>query len=263
MSMKVSNGLDMQNTFIANLPTPTDPAHAVSKSYVDTIFGGWAWKDAARVASTGNINLAAPGATIDGVTLANGDRVLVKDQTTGSQNGIYIFNGAASPMTRSSDADAAAEFEAAKIGVEEGTTNAGTQWKQTVVNLTLDTTTIIWQSDDAAVPTATETVAGKAELATQVETDTGSDDTRIVTPLKLANWPGRTRKVSANFGDNSATQFDFTHNFNTRAVQVEIFRNASPWDTILCDVSRPDANTVRVNFAVAPTSNQFTYVIWA
>jgi hypothetical protein len=263
MSTKVANGLDMQSTPIANLPTPTDPAHAATKSYVDTIFGGWSWKDAVRAASTGNINLASPGASIDSISLSAGDRVLVKDQTSQPENGIYIWNGAATPMTRATDADAAAEFESAKVGVEEGTTNSGTQWKQITVNFTLGSGNVVWQSDDAAVPAATETTAGKAELATQAETDTGTDDARIVTPLKLATWSGRSRKASANFGDGAATQYDFTHNFGTRAVQVEIFRNSSPWDTILCDVSRPDTNTVRVNFAVAPTSNQFTYVITA
>lgn len=59
--------------------------------------------DAVRVASTANLTLTAPGATIDGVTLAVGDRVLLKDQTTLAENGIYVWNGAAIALTRAAD----------------------------------------------------------------------------------------------------------------------------------------------------------------
>jgi hypothetical protein len=78
----------------------------------------------ARVASTANIALSAPGATIDGVTLSNGDRFLAKNQTTQAENGIYVFNGAAVAATRASDWDEASEIKAGDIVVaEEGTTN--------------------------------------------------------------------------------------------------------------------------------------------
>jgi len=79
----------------------------------------------------------------------------------------------------------------------------------------------------------------------------------------LATWSLRTRKFQTNIGDNSATQIDVTHNFATRDVQVEIYRNASPWDTILCDVERSDTNTVRLRFAAAPTAAQFRVLVTA
>ncbi len=87
-----------------------------------------------RVASaTGiNINLAAPGATIDGITMATNDRFLAKDQSTGSQNGIYVYNGSATPATRATDADGNAEWVGGKmVGVQEGATNAETAWRVT------------------------------------------------------------------------------------------------------------------------------------
>jgi hypothetical protein len=75
----------------------------------------------ARVASTTNINIANPGtASFDGVTLNVSDRILLKDQTTPAQNGIYIFNGAGSPMTRATDADVWSEFPAQVVTVTEG-----------------------------------------------------------------------------------------------------------------------------------------------
>lgn len=87
------------------------------------------FKDSVRVASTAALTLASPGSTIDGVTMATGDRVLVKDQGTASENGIYVWNGAASAMTRAFDADDDTELTAGShVTVEEGTANADTSW---------------------------------------------------------------------------------------------------------------------------------------
>lgn len=83
------------------------------------------YKGSVRVASTGNVSTASPGSSIDGVTLSNGDRVLLKDQTTSSQNGIWVFNGSASALTRARDADRIRELSAgAKVYVEQGAANA-------------------------------------------------------------------------------------------------------------------------------------------
>ena len=97
----------------------------VSKEYVDAVKVGLDFKDSVRVASTASVTISGPGAAIDGVTLSSGDRVLLKNQSTGSQNGIYVFNGAASALTRAGDADADAEVTAGLfVFVEEGTANA-------------------------------------------------------------------------------------------------------------------------------------------
>jgi hypothetical protein len=86
-------------------------------------------KEPVRVATIASITLAAPGATIDGISMSNGDRVLVKNQGVLSTNGIYIYQGASSAMTRSLDASAAVDFAFMFIvGVRQGTINAGTHW---------------------------------------------------------------------------------------------------------------------------------------
>ena len=95
--------INLSSKFIIGAPTPTQADHVASKSYVDTLVAGVDWKNSVRVASTANVVLATPGATIDGVTMVAGDRVLLKDQTAQLENGIYLWNGAASTMTRSSD----------------------------------------------------------------------------------------------------------------------------------------------------------------
>jgi len=247
---KVSGALD-----------PTSAQDYATKVYVDSAVEGLNWKDSVRAASTANINLSSPGASIDGVSMAANDRFLAKDQSTASQNGVYIWNGAAVAATRAPDMDIAAEVEQAVVVVEEGTTNAATTWRQTAVNVTLGTTSLAFTSFGTGSPAASETVSGIAELATQAETDTGTDDLRIVTPLKLATWSKRHREKTGTIGDGAATQIDVTHNWGTRNVSVEVYRNSSTWDTIICDVSRPDTNTVRFNFASAPSSAQFAYIL--
>ena len=263
MAKLINTNLDFGNAAkLINVPNPTSAQELATKGYVDSAVEGLAWKTLCRVATQGNVNLLAPGATIDGVTMVTGDRVLVKDQTLALENGIYIWNGAAVSMTRSLDASTAAELEQAITTVEDGT-SAGTSWRQTAVNFTLGVDPVTWSAFGTSAPSASETVAGIAELSTQAETDTGTDDARIVTPAKLANWSIRKRKLAQNIGDGAATQIDVTHNFGTRDVLVEVYRNATPWDTVLCDIERPDINTVRTRFAAAPTSNQFTVVVLA
>lgn len=85
-----------------------------------------------RVASTAAINLAAPGANIDGVAMVAGDTFLEKDNATLANRGIYIWNGAAVPATRDPSADTGAElFGGMIIRVKEGTVNADTNWQVT------------------------------------------------------------------------------------------------------------------------------------
>lgn len=104
-------------------------------------------KEPCRVASTGNVSTSAPGSTIDGITMTVGDRVLLKDQSAGSQNGIYIWAAAASPLTRSVDADETSDLWLAFIvGVTEGSTNAGTYWSFTnAPPITINVTSLSFQ----------------------------------------------------------------------------------------------------------------------
>lgn len=262
MSKPILSDLDMGSAArLLNLPDPTLPQHAATKSYVDSAVEGLAWKDSVRAASTVNINLAAPGTAIDGVTLAVNDRFLAKDQTTQSQNGIYIYNGSAVAATRSADANTFPELEQAIVTVEEGTSNGATTYRQTQVNGTIDTNNVLFTSFGTSAGAATETATGIAEIATQGETDTGTDDARIVSPLKLANWSGRKRKATAIIGDGSATSFNLDHNFATRDVTVEVYKNSGNFDTVLVDVTRPSTNRVTLTFAAAPAVNAYNVVV--
>tara|TARA_B100001057_G_scaffold487831_1_gene571182 strand:- start:6930 stop:11687 length:4758 start_codon:yes stop_codon:yes gene_type:complete len=102
--------------------TPTLDTHVTTKGYVDSVASGLDVKDSVRVASTTDVNTSTPPAAIDGVTLSAGDRILLKDQSTDTQNGIYTYD--ASGLTRATDMDAAGEFVGAFFFVEEGTVNS-------------------------------------------------------------------------------------------------------------------------------------------
>ena len=123
----MTGAIAMGTNKITGLGTPTDATDAATKAYVDSAAQGIDWKASVRAATTSNVTLASDlenGDTLDGVTLATGDRVLVKNQSTGSQNGIYVVKSSGAP-DRSTDADLAAELTSNfAVFVEEGTANA-------------------------------------------------------------------------------------------------------------------------------------------
>ncbi len=127
---------------ITGLGTPTADADAVTKSYVDAIAQGIDAKASVVAATTANITLSA-AQTIDGVSVIAGDRVLVKDQTTTANNGIYLC--ASGSWTRTTDADTYAELVAAYTFVEAGTVNGNNGFICTIAaGGTLGTTAITW-----------------------------------------------------------------------------------------------------------------------
>jgi hypothetical protein len=260
MAKKIFTDFDFQSVSkVINLPSPSSSGDAASKSYVDSLVEGLAWKDSCRVATQANLNLASPGATIDGITMASQDRVLVRSQSTTSENGIYVWNGASTAMTRSLDASTFAELEQAVTTVEEGTSAAVT-YRQDQINGTIGSSSISWVAFGTSAPAASENTAGIAELATQAETDAGTDDLRIVTPLKLATWSGRIKKYSVSIGDGSATSYTVTHNLASRDVHVTIY-NASTYDEVLTDVTHSTTNTLTIVFATAPASDAYRVVV--
>lgn len=249
---------------ITGLPQAAEAGQPVTLEQLGAAIEGTAWKDDVRAASAAaNINLSAPGAAIDGVSMVVNDRFLAKNQTAAAENGVYIWNGASTPATRAADMNASAEFNSAVVPVTEGTTNAGTAWRQTAASPTLGTTPIVFTSFNSGAGAASEASAGIAEIATQAEVDAGSDDTRFVTPQKLKNHSGAAKRYAADVGDGSNTAITLTHNLNTRDVQVVVRRNSGAYEQVLVDVGAPTLNTVVLTFATAPSAAQFRAIITA
>lgn len=242
-----------------NLPAPAAPSDAVRQQDLDSAVSGLKDKPSCRVATQSNINLASPGATIDGIPMAANDRVLVKAQTAAAENGIYVWNGAAVAMTRGPRSNTSELLEQAITTVEEGT-NAGTTWRQNSVNFVLDTGAVNWVQFGSGAAPATTSTSGTVVIATQTKVDGTVDSDDVVTVTTLRAWAGRKRKVTAQVGDASATQYDVTHGFNTRDFVGVLRRNAAPFDVVLCDQEYTDLNTVRLKFSAAVALNAYTYI---
>jgi len=138
----MSGAIAMGTNKITGLGTPSADADAATKAYVDAAVNNINIHESVLAATTTNGTLStayANGQVIDGVTLATGNRILIKNQTTGSENGIYTVNASGAP-TRATDYDLAGEVSSGDfIFVRTGTTNANTGWIQTANVTTVGT----------------------------------------------------------------------------------------------------------------------------
>jgi hypothetical protein len=168
---------------LTNLGTPTVGTDAATMAYVDSIAQGLAPKDSVRAATTANITLSAPQ-TIDGIGVIAGDRVLVKDQSTPSANGIYVV--AAGAWTRATDMDAWAEIPAAFTFVEQGTVNADTGWVSTAdQGGTLGTTAVTWVQFSGAGQVVSG--AGLTKTGNTIDVGQGAGITVNADSVQVAN----------------------------------------------------------------------------
>ena len=259
--MKVMNGLDLQSQKVTNLADPSANTDAANKQYVDNVARGLSWKAPVRAATTANGTLAtafANGQSIDGVTLATGDRILIKNQTTASENGIYTVNASGAP-TRAVDADTNGELApGTSVSVTEGTTNADKVFM--IISdtaITIGTTSQTWgQLSGGTTYTGGNgiSVAGSVISAVQntgiVVNGSGIGiDTSVVA-----------RKFSANVGNGSSTSIAVTHNLGTKDVEVTV-RTVADDSHVLADVVSTDTNNVTVTFATAPASNAYRVTV--
>jgi hypothetical protein len=132
-------------TMTGAITLPSDPSsslHAATKQYVDSLAEGLHVHASVVAATTGNINLATDvenGDTLDGVTLATGNRILVKNQSTTSQNGIYVVAASGAP-SRATDFDSPGEIDGGDfVFVTGGTINDNSGWVQTNIVGTIGT----------------------------------------------------------------------------------------------------------------------------
>ena len=138
-----SNIIDANSSRVVNVNDPTQAQDAATKAYVDGIKQALDIKDSVKAASTGNITVANAlinNSTVDGVTVATGDRVLLKNQTDASQNGIYVVVGSGA-ASRSDDANSNADVTSGLfVFVEQGTANGDNGYVLTTNSVNLGTT---------------------------------------------------------------------------------------------------------------------------
>lgn len=286
--------LSINSHKLTGVSTPTAGTDGANKSYVDSVATGLDVKASVRVASTANlagVTYTATGGTsargqitvapntLDGVTLAANDRILLKDMTTGAANGIWVVTtlgtGANGVWDRATDFDADVEVTAgAYTFVTEGTANADSGWLLT----TNDPITIGGSSTPTALVFAQFTGAGSITAGTGL-LKTGSTIDAQAGATPGTGGPGGglvanaddlvidkavvVRKFAADIGDGSTTSIVVTHNLGTVDVTVAVFDKTTPFEEVLADIDHTSTNTITVVFAVAPTTNQYRVVVHA
>lgn len=252
MPFKSITGFNAGGKQIVNGADGSAATDFVTLQQLQAMVRGLNWKLAVRVKSTGNITLSAPGATINGVSMVVGDRMLLNNQTTGAENGIYVWNGAAAAATRAPDADSSAEMVGAAVYVTEGTVSPDTMWTQTIDPFTLGTTTPVFTQFGGGgasylagnglslTSTTFAVVAGTGIIA-------DGSSTRIDTAVVV-------RKYAANCAATTNPQ-SFPHGMGSADVEPMI-REVSTGAIVGADVTVDTTNIV-VDFGGAPTAAQY------
>jgi len=259
-----TSSVDLNNQKITNLTDPTNPQDAANKRYVDSAVVGIDWKPSVRVATTAAITLATGlenGDTLDGVTLATGDRVLVKNQTDATENGIYVVAASGAP-SRSTDADTAAEITASfAVFVEEGTVNTDSGWTLTNNGAVTVGTTALSFTQFTGLGQITAG-AGLTKTANTLDV-IGGDGITVNADSVVIDRAVVVTKYATNVGDGTNTSYTITHNLATRDVIVSLFDNSSPYAEVMADVEHSTTNTITLLFSVAPTTNKYRVVVHA
>ena len=222
-----TGSVSLNSQKIINLLDPAAAQDAATRNYVDTALAGVATgqtlKGTVRAVSLANVDIAAAPATVDGITPAGGDVFLLAAQSTGAQNGPYVWASEGAAMARAGNWDAAGEAVVGSYWIVREGTHA-----DKFALLTNDTFTL-------ASTTATFAYIGVAT--------------------------GGALAVEQDLGNGSATSFTITHNLGTRAVNVVVYRVASPYDEVDVAVEHTDTNTVTVKPDAVWTTNEFHAVV--
>lgn len=229
-----------------NAAAPVNGGDLVNKTYADNLRAGISVKDPVRVVAASNVNLASPGATIDGVTMAVGNRFLAANQTTASQNGIYDYKGPSTAAVRSYDAaNAAAVPDGAVVAVAEGT-SASQQWIQTA-----DTTsnpqwwsTFSMGGQSYTAGNGLQLVGSAFSLVSPVSVANGGTGASTAAAARTALGVGGGYSTTVlNSAFTPGTPVTITHNLNTNYVGA-FFIAKSTGKNIQLDWTRTSANAI-------------------
>ncbi|MER5322321.1 hypothetical protein [Streptosporangium roseum] len=203
------------------------PSWGQVKTLVNSAVSNLDYKGSVRVASTANVSVSSAPATIDGVTLAAGNRILLKNQTAAAENGLYAFASAGAALTRAADADTGTEVTPGLwVTVEEGTANADSAW---------------WLTTDGAI-----TVGTTALTFTEFPLVTGggsSDFEQVGPPATGTTWA-------------------ITHNLGTKAIVAQVWEVATDEEIDVKKVAT-SGNVLTITAGVPLTQDAYRVVIFA
>lgn len=220
--------LSLNSQKIVSLLDPSAAQDAATKAYVDNQLAatasGLVLKGSVRGATTTNITIAAPGSSIDGLTPANGDIFILAGQSTGSQNGPWVYNGTSTAMTRPPNFDTSGKAVLGSFwDVREGSFADAFALMSNDSAITLNTTALTFVFRGLSAPT-------NGYSATCPSTSAGG------------TWT-------------------VTHNLNSRYVQVQVARTGSPYDFVNVRTERTTANTVSVLPDVALAAGEYEAMV--
>lgn len=242
---------------LTNLGAASADSDAATLGQMKALVNGMDWKQSVVVASGTNVNISGPGSAIDGVTLSNGDRVLLYGQSTPSQNGPWVFNGSGSAMTRPDDWATGVASGGAVLPIEQGTDAEKLAICTTNGAITVNTTSVAFTIQGAGSTYTAGAGLSASGNTFNVGAGTGitvnADDVAIDTSVVA-------RKATGLIGNGSATSIAFTHNLGNQWCTVQVYEVAT-LSQVECDIELTDANNVTLKFATAPTSNQFRVIV--
>lgn len=223
-----TNPVGLNSQKITSLADGTASGDAVNKGQLDlavaNLTSGLVLKGTVRAASDTNVTISGPGTTIDGLTAANGEIFWLRNQTTGSENGPWVFNGAAVAMTRPTNFDTDAEAVLGSFwDVREGT------YADTFILMTNDTAVTV------GTTTITSVVRGQPQGTTGYTTTCPA--------------------VSAG------ATWTVTHNLNTRILHAAVARVASPYDFVDAYIARTTVNTLSIIPDVALAAGDYEVIV--
>jgi hypothetical protein len=262
---------------LTNVLDPGSNQDAATKIYVDNAFAslasGQVIKGSVRAAVTANVNIASPGATLDGLTAANGEIFLLTAQSTGTQNGPYVFNGSGSAMTRATNWDTSAE---AALGsywiVREGSKADNFAILTNDTAITLGTTTPAF----AFISSTGATYVGGAGLVlTGTTFDVGAgtgisvaaDSVGIDTTVVGRKVTGVIPTTTSGIFSVSGAAVTINHALNNWGASLTLRYYTSPGSgntqgaKLEADDVASDANNIVLTLPGAPAANQYVVSI--
>ncbi len=256
MAVKFKKGIDLGNQRAIAAADPSVATDLATKQYVDNVANNRDWKESVRVATTANITLSGTQ-TINGVAVVAGERVLVKNQTAGADNGIYVV--AAGAWTRAADADTSTDVHAGMtVTAAEGTVDGDKRYVLTTNDpITLGTTALVFTVDASGGTTyiagsgLTESPAGTFNVGVGNGMAATADAVNVDPAVVV-------RKYAADCAATTNPQ-TFTHALGTNDLTVAV------WDVAANELVFPDitkgSGTVIVDWGAAPTAAQYRVII--
>lgn len=288
--------VNLNSQKITNVADGTSSGDAVNLGQLQSIQAGLDPKGSVRVATTANITLSGTQ-TIDGVAVIAGDRVLVKNQSTGADNGIYVV--AAGAWSRATDANTSAEVTTGLyVFVAEGTTNGDSAWVLTTDDpITLGTTALVFTQfsgagqitagaaltktgntldvavDNSTIEVSSDALRVKALGITDAHVAAANKDGLAATASMRTLGTGSQqaaagdhthsiymRKYSTTLSGGSTSEV-VTHNLNSRAVIVDVSLVGTPYTQVMCEIEKTSVNTVTIKMASSIASTTYLVTI--